>query len=425
MPEATVSTIDYSRLVQRDRVHGSVYTNPQVFEDELDRVFGRGWVYVGHDSEIPTSGDFVTRMIGRQAVVMTRDKTGACNVLYNRCPHRGNKVCQVEKGHATALTCSYHGWAFGMDGALAGVPFPKGYGENFDRAQHSMVKVPRVEAYGGFVFASLAPEGETLKAHLGEGARMIDMLNGLSPEGGIELSAGWMKHRLDANWKVPSENQVDGYHAQFVHGSLVRANQAWAKVRDRREESTARTRDLGAGHSEIDHAADYAEAGTLFRWTGGVDPARLPKYVAAMKAAYGEEEAHRRLVLGPPHAAIFPNLMLAEMNISILQPVSATETLQLTTPVMLKGGAELNPRSLRRCEGALGPAGFLIADDAEVNALLQQGLATDQPEWVVLKRGLHSEKREEDGTISAGLMDETSQRGLWRRYRELMTADAK
>jgi len=421
--ERTTSSIDYAQLVQRDRVHGSVYTDPQVFDDELQRVFGRGWVYVGHDSEVPTPGDFITRMIGRQSVVMTRDKDGSCQVLFNRCPHRGNKVCQVEKGHASTLTCSYHGWAFAMDGALAGVPFPRGYGDDFDRSQHGMKKVPRVDAYGGFVFASLAATGESLKSHLGEGARMIDMLNGLSPEGGIELRAGYMKHRLDANWKVVSENQVDGYHAQFVHGSLVRANQAWAKVRDRREESTARTRDLGAGHSEIDHAADYAEAGTLFRWTGGVDPGKLPQYVAAMKQAYGEEEAHRRLVLGPPHAAIFPNLMLAEMNISILQPVSATETIQLTTPVMLKGGAELNTRSLRRCEGALGPAGFLIADDAEVNALLQQGLTTEQPEWVVLKRGLHSETHEPDGTISAGLMDETSQRGLWKRYRELMTAD--
>ncbi|MCZ4314822.1 Rieske 2Fe-2S domain-containing protein [Comamonadaceae bacterium G21597-S1] len=418
------ASIDYGRLVQQDQVHGSVYTSPQIFEDEMDRIFRRGWVYVGHASEVPTAGDFVTRMIGLQAVVMTRDKQGGVNVMYNRCPHRGNKVCQAEKGHASTLTCSYHGWAFGMDGALAGVPFPQGYGTDFDRSQHGMVRVPRVESYGGFVFASLCAHGEKLAQHLGEGARMIDMLNGLSPEGGIELTAGWMKHQLDANWKVPSENQVDGYHAMFVHGSLARANDAWAKVRDRRENSTARTRDLGAGHSEIDHAADYAEAGTPFRWTGGVDPARLPQYVAAMQKAYGQEEAQRRMVLGPPHAAIFPNLMLAEMNISILQPVSATETIQYTTPVMLKGGAELNARSLRRCEGALGPAGFLIADDAEVNALLQQGLATTQPEWVVLKRGLHSEKHEADGSISAGLMDETSQRGLWRRYRQLMTAVA-
>lgn len=415
-------SIDYANLVQADRVHGSVYTDPQVYEDELDRIFGKGWVFVGHDSEVPTHGDFVTRWIGRESVIMTRDAQGGVHVLYNRCTHRGNRVCHAERGNAKTLTCSYHGWAFGMDGALTGVPFPKGYGDAFDRSKFNLPKVPRVESYGGFVWASLAPTGQSLKDHLGLGARMIDMLNGLSPQGGIELSAGWMKHRLDANWKLPSENQVDGYHAMAVHGSLARANQAWAKVRDRREESTARVRDLGAGHSEIDHASDYLHAGIPFRWTGGIDPSRLPRYVAAMQAAYGEDEATRRLVAGPPHAAIFPNLMLAEMNISILVPVSATETIQLTTPVMLKGGEELNPRSLRRCEGALGPAGFLIADDAEVNAQLQEGLVTSQPEWVVLTRGLHSEKHESDGTISAGLMDETSQRALWRRYRELMTA---
>ena len=95
----------------------------------------------------------------------------------------------MEKGHAKTLTCSYHGWAFDMDGALAAVPFPKGYGEDFDRTRHGMVPVPRVESYGGFVFSSLAALGETLRQHLGQGARMIDMLNRLSPEGGIELRA--------------------------------------------------------------------------------------------------------------------------------------------------------------------------------------------------------------------------------------------
>jgi len=342
-------------------------------------------------------------------------------VLYNRCTHRGNKVAQAEAGNARTLTCSYHGWAFDMDGKLMGVPFPKGYGE-FDTSTLGMVPVARVGVYGGFVFASLVADGPTLEEHLGEGKRMIDMLNGLSPEGRISLKAGWMKHKLRSNWKIAMENQVDGYHAMFVHGSLLAANQHWAKLRDRRDSSEARVRDLGGGHTEIDHASDYLTGERMFRWTGGVDPERLPKYVVAMREAYGDVDAERRMRLGPPHAVIFPNLMLAEMNIQFTVPVGPGECIQYTTPIHLKGGAELNARTLRRCEGAMGPAGFLIADDAEVGGMVQAGLGAAQPEWVILKRGLETEVLEEDGTRSAGLMDETSQRGIWRRYRELMTS---
>lgn len=415
---------DYRVLVEDSRVHGSLYTDDQVFEDEIARIFEKTWVYVGHESEVSKEGDFVTRTIGRQPVVLTRDADDQFHVLYNRCPHRGNKVCQVEKGNARSLTCSYHGWAFAMDGALMGVPFNKGYGEDFDKSALGMVSVARVDSYGGFVFASLCSEGPSLKEHLGHGMRMIDMLNGLSPSGKIDLTSGWMKHKFESNWKVVTENQVDGYHAMFVHGSLARASDNWATIRDRREASTARVRDLGGGHTEIDHASDYGEQGVMFRWTGGIDPAKLPKYVAAMNSAYGEEEAKRRLILGPPHAVIFPNLMLAEMNIQVLQPLNPDQSVQYTTPVRLVGGEELNARTLRRCEGAMGPAGFIIADDNEVGSMVQSGLMSSQPEWVVLKRGLETELHEEGGTISAGLMDETSQRAIWRQYRELMISGA-
>jgi hypothetical protein len=146
----------------------------------------------------------------------------------------------------------------------------------------------------------------------------------------------------------------------------------------------------------------------------------MPIYIASMRAAYGETEARRRLVDGPPHVVVFPNLLIAEMNIMVIEPVSAGQTLQYTTPVMLDEGAELNQRTLRRCEGALGPAGFLISDDAEISDLCQIGLSNQYPEWVLLKRGMHDEQRADDGTRVGGLKDETTQRGFWRHYKKLM-----
>jgi len=92
--------IDYDALVKDDRVHGRVYTDPAIFEEEMDKIFSRGWVYVGHAGEIPNPGDFRLRSIGRQSVIMVRADDGQVQLLMNRCMHRANAVCQVERGNA-------------------------------------------------------------------------------------------------------------------------------------------------------------------------------------------------------------------------------------------------------------------------------------------------------------------------------------
>lgn len=416
--------VDYAGLIEESRVHASLYASPQVFADEMDRIFSRGWVYVGHESEVPEPGDYCLKNLGHQSMILTRHGDGRVYVLHNRCAHRGARVLQAERGRAEKLVCMYHGWSYRNDGSLAVVPSSEGYGPGFDTRGHGLARAARVESYGGFVFASLAERGITLQQHLGHAVEMIDMLNGLSPAGRLDLRAGWMKHRMKANWKMIVENQVDGYHAPFVHNSLLRANRRFATVRDRKESSPARVRDLGDGHSDIDHASDYRTKGTTLRWTGGIEESRLPNYVAAMKKAYGEEGARLRLIDGPPHAMIWPNLFLAEMSIMIVEPVAADETVHYTTPVQLVGAEELNGRSMRRGEAATGPAGFLIADDAEIAELAQRSAANLQPEWLLISRGLHSEEKLPDGTRSAGLMDECPQRGFWRQYRKVMTEAA-
>jgi len=93
--EIARTTTNYDALVQSDRVHGSVYTDPAIFEEEMDKIFSQGWVYVGHSSEIPRPGDFRVTDIGHQSVIMVRDDDGQVQLLMNRCVHRANAVCQV------------------------------------------------------------------------------------------------------------------------------------------------------------------------------------------------------------------------------------------------------------------------------------------------------------------------------------------
>jgi fatty-acyl-CoA synthase len=414
--------VDYNALVEPARVHGSIYTDPSVFADELDRIWYRTWVFVAHASELPEPGDYVTRQIGRQPVIVSRAEEGTLHILLNRCSHRANLLCHAERGAAYTFRCPYHGWTFSNTGDLIGVPFPAGYGPALPRQELALARAPRVDSYRGFVFASLAAHGPSLTEHLGAAAEAFDRLADLSPEGEVELTAGWLGHRVAANWKMAVENQVDGYHPRFVHESLFKT--ADYQVRELcSDNARSLARDLGGGHTELDFRPEYRAVAERFIWFGRASAAKYPAYVAAMHERYGVVRADRQLQDGPPHVMVFPNLFLAEMNVLVIEPVGPDRTVQWQTTVLLKGAPEVNRRALRQTEGAMGPAGLLITDDCEMVERNYAGLAALSPEWVELRRGVHREHPDGNGALASSVTDETTQRGIWRRYRQLMTAD--
>src|SRR5215472_12866759 len=149
---------EIDKLIEPGRVHRSVYTDPELFELEMERIFGRAWLFVGHESQVPHAGDYITTELGRQPVIMVRHRDGSINVLLNRSTHRGAKVVNERKGNAARLTCCYHGWSFDTDGRLAAVPVPEGCAADFDQAAFGLAHAPRVGAYRGFVFASLGAQ---------------------------------------------------------------------------------------------------------------------------------------------------------------------------------------------------------------------------------------------------------------------------
>jgi phenylpropionate dioxygenase-like ring-hydroxylating dioxygenase large terminal subunit len=408
-------------LVERDRVHGSAYTSPEVFALEMQRLFAEGWVFVAHDSEVPEPGDYVTRRVGKQPVIVTRGRDGVVRVLSNRCAHRGNRICNADRGNAPSFRCPYHGWTYSSDGRLVAVPMKQGYFDRFDaiREELGLSPAPRVDTYRGFVFASFSPLGVALREHLGAATAAIDRLLALSPTGALSLTGGWLRHYQRCNWKMIMENNVDGYHALFTHQSVYDAVKP-AKVSHQPTRVDVVVRDMGGGHAEIDYTGEYTKLDEEFVWFGRTSRSSLPAYVEAMETAYGADEAHRALVVGPPHTLVFPNLFLAEMNIMMIEPIGPGETIAHTTPAFLAGTPELNRKMLRRTEGAMGPAGFLIADDSEIGERNQRGLAAGQPEWVVLSRGFESEIADDTGIVNPDKSAETPQRGFWRQWAAVM-----
>src|SRR4051812_6811623 len=182
----------YDELVQPLRVHGSLYTSPEIFADELQQIWYRTWVYVGHVSEVAEPNDYVRKNIGPQDVIMARTDDGEVLLLLNRCAHRGNLVCEASAGNSSSFRCPYHGWTYRNNGDMLGYPFPQGYGGR-NKLGLGLGRVPRVGVYQGFVFGSFAEDGPSLEEHLGEAKGEIDRLVRLSPDGEVEITAGFLK----------------------------------------------------------------------------------------------------------------------------------------------------------------------------------------------------------------------------------------
>lgn len=210
-------------LVEPDRVHRTVYTDPALFELEMDRLFGRAWLLLGHASQAPRPGDYFTTRMGREPVVVVRHTDDTLHVLVNRCAHRGSRVCEG-RGRAQSLVCPYHGWTYATDGALCGVPLPDGYDRSpVGSPDFALRRVPRVDAYRGFIFASLAADGPSLAEFLGPLRASFDDLVDRAPDGDIEVAGGVFKHAYRGNWKLVLENHNDAVHPAFVHASSIAA----------------------------------------------------------------------------------------------------------------------------------------------------------------------------------------------------------
>lgn len=424
---STLRQIDYSELIKRDRLHVRLYTDPEILEDELDRIFHRGWVYVGHVGEIPNRGDYRLKRIGRQPVIMVRDEGGEVRLLLNRCRHRGSTVCQVERGNTQTFRCSYHGWTYRNNGELAGVPYQDAYDDSFHKDEFGLLRVPRVETYRGFVFGSLSPAGITLDDHLGQPAKeQIDLFVDLSPVGEIEVRAGINKFDYPANWKLQLENAMDGYHPNFSHETFLDMIQEQTGVRPDvfNGNSAGEARDLGNGHVMLDYRRYNREFSARMRSILPTAPGN-EDYRASMVARYGAARADEIINAGGTHTLIFPNLILIGVQIRVEQPVAVDHTEVSLYPTTLKGvPAALNTARIRGHESFFGPAGMGQPDDLEMFARMQDGMRVDIDPWLYIGRGLRRERRDSDGTLVGQVTDEVTLRGIWSHYLKVMSQDS-
>ena len=269
----SISNDEIASLVHPDRVHKRVYTDPGIFDLEMERIWGNAWIFIGHESQVKAPGDFFTTTIGRQPVIVTRHNDNQVYVLYNRCAHKGAQLVGEACGHAQKLRCAYHGYVFDTAGSLVHIPQAEGYeGSAFARGnqQTNIRKVARVETYRGFIFANQAPEGPDLKSWLGPAITSFDNAVDRSPTGEIEVTGGVLRYMHDANWKVLLENVSDNMHPAVTHQSAWQpAKQAAGEYpEDQKPLPLAMLEPFGSSYEFFDTIA-MTTCGNGHTWSGG------------------------------------------------------------------------------------------------------------------------------------------------------------
>lgn len=213
------------RYVKLDEglVSRKIFFDPEIYQAELERIFARCWLFLGHESQIPEPGDYMKAYMGEDPVLVCRGSDGTVRAFLNSCRHRGMKVCRADRGNARQFTCSFHGWTYANTGELKVVPLGKdAYGDRLNKAEWGLLTVPKLASYEGLIFGNWDAGAETLDDFLGEFRWYLDVMIERQV-GGIEFVPGMQRYSLNANWKIASENFAgDTYHLPYSHGSMFK-----------------------------------------------------------------------------------------------------------------------------------------------------------------------------------------------------------
>jgi phenylpropionate dioxygenase-like ring-hydroxylating dioxygenase large terminal subunit len=436
--------------VDRGVISREIFVSEEIYEREREQVFGRAWLFVGHESQIPRPGDFIGSSMGEESVILCRDRAGRIHVFLNSCRHRGMKVCRYDEGNTVEFLCPYHGWSYGTDGALVGVPWAKdAYGEQFDRSRWGLVEVAQMENYKGTIWATWDREAPPFLDYIGGYKLYLDLLLDAwdgreggtdGRQGATEVIGGIHKWLIPCNWKFPSENfSGDRYHG-VSHRSvdIVGIGPSGKGRRDVQERNEARWLDVtfpDLGHSMIAFLRKHGSP---------IAPAYQDAPEVADYFRRCEEERQRRVgerwrLFGGP-GTVFPNaspLARQPRTLAVWHPRGPNQT-EVWRIYLVDADAPPEVKNFLRHYYIRysGPSGLTEQDDMEnwnyAHAASRGMIARQYPYNYEMGLGRAADGLEDHGLVLPGrIMDvtdanasENNQRGFYGRWRQFMEAES-
>ena len=372
------------------RVDRRIYLDDDIFEAEMRNIFEGNWQFLCHESQVKNPGDYFATHLGRQPVYVHRQEDGSLKGFLNACSHRAATLTPTQKGNAKTLTCRFHGWTYKCSGECIGIKGEEtGYGEGFDRRVYDVKQVAAIASYKGFVFGCLKAEVEPLEDFLGEAKAFLGFVADQS-EAGLEVLPGSQKYLIGGNWKMSTENAVDGYHTSTVHrvfANTVRQREAREGYEGMMKTEVGRLAkkvrngcyDLGRGHMVI-----WAERDP-------VSTSPLSEAEARLEERYPESLVDWMLRRGR-NLIVYPNLMIndfAATQIRLFRPISPdlTEaTIYCLAPS--EESREARYARLRKFEDFFMASGMATSDDVTPLEDTHAGSRGRLARWGGVHRGL-------------------------------------